>query len=46
MKIGKLVKVHIRKVFQYCETTNHDELGYFYTTPKKVYFDFSVIRKP
>ncbi len=27
MKIGKLVKLHIKKIFQYCESINHDELS-------------------
>lgn len=27
MKIGKLVKSHIQKIFHYCETVDHDELS-------------------
>ena len=27
MKIGRLVKHHIRKIFRYCEVTDHDELN-------------------
>ncbi|MBE1302020.1 MAG: HNH endonuclease [Alteromonadaceae bacterium] len=26
MKIGKLVKTHIKKIFQYCDTVDHNEL--------------------
>lgn len=26
MKIGKFVKYHIKKIFQYCDTVEHDEL--------------------
>ncbi len=27
MKIGKLVKLHIKEIFRYCEVTDHDELN-------------------